>query len=228
LARPWETLAAADTPDGRLELRRRGSREFLITIAGRVLMNGQASLSELALGRLAGEAVAERADPRVLIGGLGMGCTQRACLDALPARARVVVAELNEVVAEWCRSEPLAARTGGAALDPRVAVRIGDVADAIAEAAAPGGRRFDAVVLDLYEGPHPVCPPGHPHYGRAALERTRAALREGGVFALWTEDANPAFEKSLARAGFRVESVRAGAGGRRHAVILARPARRTR
>ena len=102
LARPWETLDAATTPDGRLELRRRDAREFLITLGGRVLMNSQASLSEVALGRLACAAIADRTAPRVLIGGLGMACTLRACLDALPERASVVVAELNEVVLRWC------------------------------------------------------------------------------------------------------------------------------
>lgn len=221
MARAWQTLESAATPDGLLELRRRGEREFLITIAGRVLMNSRASRSEVALGRLAGAAIAGRPAPRVLVGGLGMGCTLRACLDALPARARVVVAELNEVVARWCREGPLAALTDGAARDPRVQVRIGDVADAVREAARPGGERFDAVVLDLYEGPRPVGSPGHPHYGREALARTRAALRPGGVLAVWLEEPTPAFERSLARAGFRVRSERAGAGGRRHALVLA-------
>jgi len=221
VARAWETLDAAPTPDGLLELRRRGERDFLITIGGRVLMNSAANRSEVALGRLACAAVAERPAPRVLIGGLGMGCTLRACLDALPARAQVVVAELHEVVARWCSEGPLAELTGAAARDPRVQVRIGDVADAIRGAARPGGERFDAVLLDLYEGPRPLCPPAHPHYGREALARTRAALRDGGVLAVWLEEPTPGFEKSLERAGFRVRSERAGAGGRRHAVVLA-------
>lgn len=221
MARPWETIDAAPTGEGRLELRRRGEQEFLITIGGRVLMNSRANRSEVALGRLAGEAIAARPAPRVLVGGLGMGCTLRACLDALPGRAQVVVAELNEVVARWCRSGPLAELTGGAALDPRVEVRIGDVADAIRDGARAGGERFDAVLLDLYEGPRPICPPDHPHYGLEALTRTRAALNDQGVLAVWLEEPTPAFEKSLGRAGFRVRSERAGSGGRRHAVVLA-------
>ncbi len=220
MTRPWQTLDAATTREGRLELRRRGEREFLIAIAGRVLMNSQASLSEVALGRLACEAIATHSAPRVLIGGLGMAYTLRACLDVLPAQARVVVAELNDVVVRWCREAPLADLTRRAALDPRVEVRVGDVAEAIRDAAGPGGDRFDAVILDLYEGPHPVCPRDHPHYGRAALDRARAALRDGGVFALWSEDPNPSFEKHLTRAGFRVRSERPGHGGRRHVVYL--------
>jgi len=222
LARPWRTLETATTPDGRLELRRRDAREFLITIDGRVLMNSQASGSEVALGRLACAAIADRVAPRVLIGGLGMACTLRACLDALPPRAQVVVAELNEVVVRWCREGPLAELTDRAALDPRVELRVGDVADAIREAAAPGADRFDAVILDLYEGPHPGSPRDHPHYGEAALALAHAALRPGGVFALWSEERNPGFEKHLARAGFRVRAERPGHGARRHVVYLGR------
>lgn len=190
-------------------------------------MNSRANRSELALGRLAAEAIAGRAAPRVLVGGLGMGCTLRACLDALPPAARVLVAELHEVVAEWCRIGPLAALTAGAALDPRVTVRIGDVAAPIAEAARPGGERLDAIVLDLYEGPRPVVARGHPHYGPAALARARDALRPGGVLAVWLEEPTPSFTRSLERTGFAVRSERAGEGGRRHAVVLAtRPAGR--
>ncbi|MEB2345515.1 MAG: spermidine synthase [Deltaproteobacteria bacterium] len=221
MTRPWETLEVVETAEGRLELRRRGPDELLITIGGRVLMNSRANRSELALGRLAAEAIAGRAAPRVLVGGLGMGCTLRACLDGLGPDAQVVVAELNPAVAAWCRRGPLAALSGGAAGDPRVRVEIGDVAETIRGAARPGGARFDAVVLDLYEGPGPRCRPDHPHFGREALARTRAALRAGGVLAVWLEEPAPAFERSLARAGFRVRSERAGAGGRRHAVALA-------
>ena len=229
MARPWQTVDAADTPDGRLELRRRGERELLITIAGRVLMNSHASRSEVALGRLACEALSGRPAPRVLVGGLGMGCTLRACLDALPSEARIVVAELNEPVVAWCRNGPLAELTGGAALDPRVSVRLGDVAEAVRDAARPGAERFDAVLLDLYEGPRTVVARNHPHYGAPALARTRSALHDGGVFALWAEEPNPRFEKSLARAGFEVRSERSGSsGGRRHVIVLGRAIARSR
>ena len=33
--KPWQTIERVDTPEGRLELRRRGERDFLITVAGR-------------------------------------------------------------------------------------------------------------------------------------------------------------------------------------------------
>jgi spermidine synthase len=222
VTRPWQTLDRFAGEAGPIELRRRGEREFLITLAGRVLMNSAASRSEQALATAACAEIAAREAPRVLIGGLGMGCTLRAALDALPATARVVVAELHEAIHRWCRG-PLAELTGGAVLDPRVSLRFGDVADAIAAAAAPGAARYDAVLLDLYEGPHPASQPrDHPHYGEAALARTRRALRAGGVLAIWSEDPDPRFERELARAGFAVRRERPGRGGRRHVVYVAR------
>jgi spermidine synthase len=218
MTRAWVTLDRVETPDGSLELRQRGDREFLISIAGRVLMNSAASLSEQALGQLAVQDLECRPAPRVLVGGLGMGCTLRASLDRLPADARVRVVELNPDVVRWCRG-PLAALNRSALDDPRVAVEIADVAQAI------GGSRnaYDAILLDLYEGPGPKTPDaGHPHYGAAAVARARVALRPGGALAVWCEDPAPGFEGVLSRAGFRVERRRAGRGGRRHVVTLAR------
>src|SRR5512134_2125148 len=125
MAQPWQTIATADTPDGVLELRRRGERDFLILINNHVLMNSSANRSELALGEIAGKAVAARPRPRVLIGGLGMALTLRAALDALPQTAEVVVAELNPIVVTWCRG-PLAGLSGNAVADARVTVVIDD------------------------------------------------------------------------------------------------------
>lgn len=221
MARPWQTLDALDTDRGRLELRRRGADDYLVTLGGRVLMNSAASRSEVALARVACAPLATREAPRVLIGGLGMGCTLRAALDLLPRAARVTVAELHEIVWRWCRG-PLAELTAGAVDDPRVRVRIGDVATAIRDAAAPGGARLDAVLLDLYEGPHPASQRrDHPHYGREALARARRALRGDGILAIWSEDPDPRFERELARAGFAVRRERPGRGGRRHVVYVA-------
>jgi spermidine synthase len=215
VTRPWETLDAADTEEGRLELRRRGD-DYVITVAGRVLMSSMAHLTEVAVAEMACREVARRERPKVLIGGLGMGFTLRAALDALPRNARVVVAEINEAVVRWCRG-PLARLTANAVKDPRASVLMEDVARVIAR----GG--FDAIILDLYEGPREaVRAEGDPFYGREALRRTREALTPKGIFAVWSEDPDAAFEKRLRAAGFDVERRKPGKGGPRHAVYLAR------
>jgi len=222
VTRAWTTLDAVDTPDGRLVLRRRGDDDFLITLGGRVLMNSRASRSEAALGKLAAQAASSSATPRLLIGGLGMGCTLRAALDALPAQAEVVVSELNEVVVRWCDGA-LAPLTAHASRDARVRIEIIDVAERIAAAARRPGE-FDAIALDLYEGPHAGRGAEHdPLFGRAALDATRRALRTGGAFAVWTELRDAGFERRLRAARFEFDVQRPGRGGLRHAVYLARP-----
>lgn len=226
MTRPWETLDAIDTDEGRLELRKRGEGDFVITVAGRVLMSSMAHLTEVAVAEMACREVAGRERPRVLIGGLGMGFTLRAALDVLPKSARVVVAEINDAVVRWCRG-PLAGLTGRAVFDPRSSIAMEDVAEVIAGAGR--NQPFDAIILDLYEGPRQASlAEGDPFYGREALRRTREALTPGGVFAVWSEDPDAAFEKRLRIAGFDVERRKPGKGGPRHTVYLARPARRPR
>lgn len=223
MAKPWLVVGRSETGEGVLELRQRGESDFLITIDNRVLMNSSANRSEIVLSELACQAISGVKSPRVLVGGLGMGFTLKAALDNLPPGAEVVVAELNEIVVDWCRG-PLSRLIGGAADDPRVGVVIKDVAAIILEAAMKGGeRRFDAIILDLYEGPYEGdMGRGDYLYGQAALELSSSALKPGGVLAVWSEDPDRSFEKRLANAGFAVDRQRPGRGGRLHVVYIAR------
>jgi spermidine synthase len=208
----WKTLEAVDTDEGKLELRQRGAKDFLIVIDGRVLMTSSERKSEEALSTLALAKLASKS-PRILIGGLGMGYTLRAALDVLPPAASVTVAELTPTVATWCKG-PLAVLTNDAASDPRVTIVIDDVARVIARGT------YDAIIIDLYEGPNPATQAADdPFYGRTALARTHAALVKGGVFAVWSEDADDTFAKRFATAGFEVTTQRFGAS-RRHFVYL--------
>ena len=136
----------------------------------------------------------------MLVGGLGMGFTLRSALDHLPADAEVVVAELNPIMVRWCRG-PMAHLTGGAVDDPRARVVIGDVATVIRSAAMKGkAHHFDAIILDLYEGPHEGDRGRGEHlYGDVAIELSRSALKPGGVFAVWSEDPDKTFEKTVDR-----------------------------
>ncbi len=219
MARPWKTLASVDLIDGVMELRQRGDSDFLIVIDGRVLMNSFSRSSEEALSRLGLAHLAGAKAPRVLVGGLGMGFTLRAALDVLPPAAEVVVAELNENVLAWCRG-PLGPATNHAVADPRVQVELIDVAELIATSSAC---RFDAILLDLYEGPNDASQGRNdPFYSVAALGKQRAALAPGGVLAVWSEDADAPYEKRFKAAGFEVTRHAFGTGGRKHIVYLGR------
>lgn len=213
---PWKTLDTVATAEGPLQLRQRGAREFLIVIDGRVLMTSTDRRSEQGLATLACAGLPAR--PRVLIGGLGMAYTVRAALDALPADAELVVAELTPAVDTWCRG-PLAALTDGAVLDPRVRVVIDDVARVIADAPRAG---YHAIILDLYEGPHAATQRADdPFYGKAALARSRDALAPGGALAIWSEDPDDAFARRFTSAGFDVATHRLGKV-RTHVVYVGR------
>ncbi|WP_020674839.1 spermidine synthase [Geopsychrobacter electrodiphilus] len=219
MALPWKTLDRfVIEAEGVLELRQRGIGDYLISIGNQVLMNSKAQRSEIALGVLGCKELKGMAEPRVLVGGLGMGITLRAVLNELPTGAQVVVAELNPQICAWCLG-PLAELTDDAARDPRVTLEVGDVS-ALIQRAVPGS--FDAVILDLYRGPGPQTDAlKDPIYGSRAIGRTLRALKHGGTFAVWGENPDLGFERRLSAAGFSVRCERPGKGGYRHAVWVA-------
>ncbi len=219
MSRAWQTVDRWASPDGLLELRQRGPDDFLICIDGRVLMNSRASRSEEELGMRACAGL--DAGARILVGGLGMGFTLRAILDVVHPETEVIVAELHPVVVEWCRG-PLSGLTDACLEDSRVSLRIGDVAESIRDF-AQGREPLDAIVLDLFEGPHARTDvESDSFYGRAAIRRSYRALAPRGVFAVWSEGREERFQGRLRSAGFTVESHRPGRGGFRHWVVLGR------
>lgn len=221
MPRPFILIESVSTPEGPLELRQRGERDFMISVAGRVLMTSNLTKSEVAVAQLGIAPIAGRRNARVLIGGLGLGYTLRAALDGLRKDASVIMAELNEAVVRWCQG-PLKVLTNDALGDPRVSVALGDVTQRIREAARGDVPPFDAIILDLYVGPGQSAHATRALYGREILERTHAAITPGGVYAVWGEDPDAAFENRMRSVGFQAEHKRVAGGGPRHAVYLAR------
>ncbi|MDX8445698.1 hypothetical protein [Mesorhizobium captivum] len=211
---PWTQLDSARTPDRAQELRlkRRGA-EFSIMLGTNELMNSRLSGSEEALARLSCERIAGRKQPRTLIGGLGMGFTLRAALAALDGDAAVTVAELVPEVVAWARG-PMAEIFGGCLDDPRVTIREADVGQLIrAQAAA-----WDAILLDVDNGPEGIVYKGNDAlYGTAGLAAARAALKPGGVLAVWSQGPDSGFTRRLKQAGFVVEEINTRARGKRGA-----------
>ncbi len=219
---PWELLESEPTPDGKsvMTLNRRGG-DWSIRVAGKELMSSRLHASEDALARLGCEALGGRKEPRVLIGGLGMGFTLAAATAALPPGATIEVAELMAGVIRWNR-EHLGALAGHPLDDPRVVVVPGDVRGPL----EAGRGRYDAILLDVDNGPEGLTQPGNAWlYGDAGLARIRLALVRGGVLGVWSASADERFTKRLARAGFRAQEhrVRARPNGKgaRHTVWIA-------
>lgn len=218
---PWIELASARVPgDGaHLRLMRRGS-EFSIMAGPIELMNSRLAGSEEALATLSFARLATARAPALLIGGLGMGFTLRALLAVAPPDARIIVAELVPEIVAWARG-PLAALHAGSLDDRRVTLAIGDVLDAMA--ARPAG--YDAILLDVDNGPDGLSRSANDRlYAPAGLATARAALRPGGILAVWAAAPDAGFTRRLKTAGFAVEEVptRARKGkGARHMIWLA-------
>lgn len=221
MPRPYELLDSVSTDEGLLELRRRGDNDFMILVGGRVLMTSVLTTSELALAEYGCQALVDVPKPRVLIGGLGLGFTLRAALDALPRSAEVVVAELNEKVVEWNRGA-VATVNASAATDQRVRIIVGDVTEEIRRVAEDLSLpRYDAILWDLYIGPTRKGGAKDPLYGEESVKNTCAALTVGGVFGVWSETPSSAFDERLKKVGMLPELIQTAGKGLRHAVILA-------
>lgn len=187
---------------------------------GGQLMNSRTHGSEDALGEIPCRTIASRPQPRVLIGGLGMGFTLAATLNNLGGNAEVVVAELLPGVIEWNRG-PLGAKAGNPLLDPRTRVVNEDVAELLKK--EPGG--FDAIMLDIDNGPEGLTQSANSWlYSVAGLSTCARALRPGGVLAVWSASADRRFSSDLRKAGFAAEEVQVyahGNRGTRHTIWVA-------
>jgi spermidine synthase len=220
---PRVLLGTALIPDTNHEMRLYQSGDlFSIKVPGRgELMNSRVHGSERALAELACHKLAGKPQSRLLIGGLGMGFTLAAALKALGPDAEVVVAELVPEVVAWNRTL-VGAPAGHPLADRRAQVYVGDVADVILRPAA----RFDAILMDVDNGPEALVRRENDWlYGPSGLRATRAALRPGGVLAVWSASSDPAFTKCLERAGFSVRqhTVRPHRSGKgsRHVIWIA-------
>ena len=110
-------------------------------------------------------------------------------------------------------------------LDPRVRVIEGDVAEVIGTAR----EHYDAILLDVDNGPEAFTSRGNEHlYSCQGLRRARAALRPNGVLAIWSMFESRAFTARLREADLetRLERVHAhGRSGGLHSLWLGRRSR---
>jgi spermidine synthase len=218
---PWILLDTARVPggDGELRLMRRGS-EFSIRLAQNELMNSRLGGSEEALATIVCGKLQSHPRPGLLIGGLGMGFTLRAALASLGPDASVTVAELVPAVSAWARG-PMAEIFGDSLDDPRVRVREADVGALIRS----GQSKYDAILLDVDNGPDGLTRESNGSlYDGPGLKAARAALRPGGLLAVWSAEPDDTFTKRLQRAGFDTDEVKVRArrsrAGARHVIWI--------
>ena len=235
-----ELIAQSKTPDGESLTLTKEDEHHVVRVRGELLMSSRQTGSEEALAQLAFDKADLSKQPKVLVGGLGIGFTLRAILDLFGAQAHVSVVELLPDVVSWNRGV-LAAYADHALSDPRVTVIEGDLVKFLGIQYLDGDyleddqliarkHAFDAIVLDLDNGPEPFTVSGNSRlYSTLGLVKIYEALKPGGVMVLWSAFKSPAFEKSLRKVGFTAESVvvrartRARKGARHTVFVGTRP-----
>lgn len=198
-----ELIGTALVPGGE-ELRLyRHDRDFMIVLDRNELMSSRMSGSEAALATMTCERLGDRSHPHLLIGGYGMGFTLRAALSVLASSARVTVAELVPEIIEWARG-PMENLAAGCLDDPRVNLVLADVAQVIGS----GDCTYDAILLDVDNGPDGLTRNANDQlYSVRGLRAAKAALKPGGVLAIWSAEGDNAFAGRLRNTGFKVDEV---------------------
>lgn len=196
-------LAYHKTPLGELTLRRRNEtllqnkEVFEVKLGDEYLMSslfteGEKQLSSLGLAGLTGKL-------DVVVGGLGLGYTAAAALENKNLESLLVIDLFQEVI-DWHRNElvPLGEILSK---DKRCEMRVGD----FFELARTGfdifdnERKFNAVLLDIDHSPkHFLNAKNESFYSVEGLKLLQKQLKDGGVFALWSDDpADENFTKHL-------------------------------
>jgi spermidine synthase len=182
----WEytTVARATSPRGEVVLRKRyaGNPDpgFELRVNGVCVMDTAETSSERAL---ATQTLALVEHPEhVVVGGLGLGVTSRTLL-ADPRVHRVTIAEIEPSVVHWMR-DGMIPQTSWLVADDRVEILVEDIRSTVG--ALPAGSA-DAIVLDVDNGPgHLVYDTNAEVYREPFLQSCRAAMRAGGVLAVWS------------------------------------------
>ncbi len=222
---PRETIATAQIPGGESLTLISHGRDFIIMLGRDELMGTRMQFSEEQLAVLTLDELSAP-KPRVLIGGYGMGFTYRAALAKLPAGGSVTVAELVPDILEWAKG-PLVELTGDSLADSRGEVILCDVAALIDDANDGTCAKFDAILLDVDNGPDGIVVDSNNRlYTRTGIAKAKEALNPGGVIAVWSAAPDHKFTRRLMDAGLEVEvrEVRARPNnkGPRHTIWFAR------
>jgi len=176
---------------------------FMIVLGRNELMSTRMRFSEEQLAELTIDRLGED-NPRILIGGYGMGFTYRAAAARLGEKAQIVVAEISEAIIAWAKG-PMAALTGEGFADPRLDLKICDVAALIDDANDGTCAKFDAILLDVDNGPDGIVRDANNRiYSRTGMAKARDALKPGGILAVWSAGPDPAFRKRLYDTGLTI------------------------
>lgn len=188
-----EELAFHKTSLGDLVLRRRpepllqNKEIFEVKLGDEFLMSSLFTEGEKQLANLGLAELGDELD--VVVGGLGLGYTAAAALENKQVHSLLVIDKFQEVI-DWHQNRlvPLGSILSS---DKRCEMRAGDFFDFARTNFDVGNdkRKFDAVLLDIDHSPeHFLDEKNESFYGVEGLTALRRQLKNGGAFALWSND----------------------------------------
>ncbi len=222
--KPYIKIAETKTPEGEsLELIEHDGT-FMICSNGEQLMTSYSHGSEETLAELACSPFKPVNQPKILVGGLGMGYTLAAATRALPGKkVSFTCAELTSTIVEWNKNH-LSHLNPGLLDDERVKVEIQPVQKLIRQSNGD----YHAILLDVDNGPSAFHGKNNDNlYSIKGLREIQSALKGGGILAVWSARSDKAFTKTLKKAGFdvsenAVSAAHKGKKNRTHTIWLAR------
>ena len=205
--KPTTNIAETTAPDGAVFRLVGHDGEFFLYMNDRQVMSTTMTHSELLLADGGCDFRNTRRNPRVLIGGLGLGFSLRRCLEITGEQAVIEVAELLPEIIQWNR-ECLDGYNDAILADPRTRIVEADVYDLIVDASGKKSPCYDTILLDVDDGPSSLLQPRNARiYGQKGLQVIKRALTPGGRVAFWSATVEPGLLRDLRRGGFAVEEL---------------------
>ena len=216
--KPWKVVETAKAPDGSMLTLAQRDAEWVVRVDNRVLMSSRSHTSEERLAMHALQGL--KTVGSVVVGGLGLGFTLREVLNSVGPQTNVVVSELVPAVVRWNRVH-LGSLTDDAITDPRVTAYEGSVLTLLQKNVGA----FDAVILDVDNGPAPVAHHGNAKlYSPSGVATCFRSLKSRGRLTVWSAGPDLTYLQRLRDVGFEARMINVAArekNGVRHVIFLA-------
>lgn len=202
--KPTTNVAETYAPDGAHFRLIEHDGDYYLYMNDRQVMSTRMTLSERMLADVGCDFADRRKNPRVLVGGLGLGFSLRRSLEIVGPDSQVEVAELLPEVVRW-NQELMKGYNDDILADSRTQITVVDVHDCIRKA-AQGQEKYDAILLDVDDGPSSLLQPQNSQlYQSEGLSLLKTALTPGGRVAFWAVEKDARLYRSLKKAKFWVE-----------------------